>query len=130
MLNEKDINLLNSMAKDEEMAQKLVDAGSYEKAYEVLTENGFTASYEEYTAYLADIRKQMEEKGLVTEDGELSAEMLDMVSGGKWYQVVGLFAAAGVAFYFGCPEGGVLLIVAGIAVWYDDSKKKKNKKKK
>lgn len=117
MMNEMNIKKMEELLANEEFAQKMTEAGSYENAYQLFVENGVDATYEEFTAYLDDCRKLMEEKGLISADGELSVEMLEAVSGGRWYHSLVCFAIAGVALYFGQAEAGVLMIIAGIAVW-------------
>ncbi len=117
MMNEKNIQKMNELLAQEAFAQKIQEAGSFENAYTLFTENGVDASYEDFMAYIESCREKMVHDGLISEDGELGVELLDMVSGGKWYQSLGCFALAGVAFYCGAAEAGVLLVVAGIAVW-------------
>ena len=87
MMNEMNIKKMEELLANEEFAQKTADAGSYENAYQLFTENGVDASYEDFMAYIEDCRKVMVEKGLISDNGELSVEMLDMISGGG----IGLF---------------------------------------
>lgn len=68
---------------NEEFVQKFNGADSREAAYQLLVDNGVDASYEDFLAYLQESRDFMLEKGLMSEDGELSPEMLDAVSGGS-----------------------------------------------
>ena len=117
MITEKNINKMNELLSQEEFAQKILEAGSYENAYKLFAENGVDASYDEFMAYIDSCRGKMVSDGLISEDGEMGIELLDMVSGGRWYHSLGCFALAGAAFYVGAPEAGVLMVVAGIAVW-------------
>ena len=117
MMNAANIEKMNALMANEEFTQKIADAGSYENAYALLVENGVDATYEEFTAFLADCRAKMVENGMISEDGELGVELLDMVSGGGKGKAIALFGLAAAAFYCGCPQAGALLIVAGIAVW-------------
>ena len=117
MMNEMNIKKMNELLADEEFAQKVAEAGSYENAYQLFVENGVDDSYEDFMAYIEESRQTMIENGLISEDGEMSVEMLEAVSGGKWYNSLACFALAGVACAVGAPGAGVLLIIAGIAVW-------------
>ena len=117
MMNEMNIKKMNELIANEEFAQKVAEAGSYENAYQLFVDNGVDASYDDFMAYIEESRQAMIEKGLISEDGELSVEMLEAVSGGKWYNSLGCFVLAGIAFAAGAPGAGVLLVIAGIAVW-------------
>ena len=117
MMKETAIAKMNELINDEAFAQKIAEAGSYENAYQLFIDNGVEVSYEDYMAYIEDCRKAMIAEGLISEDGELSAEMLDTVSGGRWYHSLGAFALAGVAAYAGAPGAAVMLILVGIALW-------------
>ena len=90
MMNEINIKKMEELLANEEFAQKIEAAGSYENAYKLFAENGVDASREEFMAYLEDCHKDMVENGLLTEDGELGPDLLDMVSGGNLaHKVVG-----------------------------------------
>ena len=114
MLN---IEMMNELMTNEEFAQKIGEAGSMENAYRLFVEAGVEGTWEEFNAYIEETRQDMISKGLIGEDGELSVELLETVSGGKWYNSLALFALAGLAVYAGQPGAAVLLIIAGIAVW-------------
>lgn len=117
MMNEINIKKMEELLANEEFAQKIADAGSYEKAYQLLIENGMDTSYDDFMAYIEECRKTMVEKGLISEDGELSVEMLDKVSGGGKGSAIFCWVLAGVAFGFGCPQAGALMVLCGIAAW-------------
>lgn len=117
MMNEMNIQKMEQLLRNEEFAQKISDAGSYDKAYQLFAENGMDASYEDFMAYIENYRKIMVEKGLISEDGELSAEMLEMVSGGGKGGAFLCFVGAGVAAAAGQGGAAVVLILAGIALW-------------
>ena len=76
------VNRMEELAVDQEFVTKFSEAESYEDAYQLLIENGVDCTYEEFREYLDEAETQLREKNLINEDGELSAEMLDMVSGG------------------------------------------------
>lgn len=111
------IKKLEELLANEELAQKITDAGSYEKAYQLLTENGFDASYDDFMAYIEESRKLLIDQGLITEDGELSIEMLDMVSGGGKGLSIAYWAGAALCFSSGNAAAGIALAVAGAMAW-------------
>ena len=117
MMNEANIKKMEELLNNEEFVQKVVDTGSYEKAYQLFIDNGVDASYEDFMAYIEECRKLMIEKGVISEDGELSVEMLDQVSGGGKGGALLCWALACAAFYFGCPQAGALMVFVGIAAW-------------
>lgn len=117
MMNETNIRKMEELLANEEFAQNIADAGSYENAYKLFSENGVDASYDDFMAYIEDCRNAMIEKGLISEDGELSAEMLDMVSGGGKGGALLCFIGAGLCFASGQGGGGFMLVVVGIALW-------------
>ena len=123
-MNEKNIKKMEELLATEEFSQKIVEAGTYEKMYELLVAEGMDATYEEFAAYLEESRKFMIEQGLITEDGELSVELLEQISGGrKWGLTImgGVYIVGGAAAtLFGCgaglimaAEGVVMIRVAG-----------------
>ena len=91
MMNEANIKKMEDLLSNEELAQKIADAGSYEKAYQIFIKNGMDTSYDEFIAYVETRRKEMIEKGLISEDGEMSVEMMDMASGGAWGKLLETF---------------------------------------
>ena len=121
MMNETNIKKMEELLTNEEFAQKIADAGSYENAYKLFAEIGLEASYDDFMAYIEDCRKVMIENGLISEDGELSVEMLDMISGGGfWSKVGGAVCCIGgvyVAARWGQVGAGATLLLAGIALW-------------
>ena len=117
MMNEIAIKKLEEMMSNEEFAQKVTDAGSYEKAYQILTENGLEASYDDFMAYIEESRKVLIEQSLITEEGELGIEMLDMVSGGGKLLSVAFWAGSALCFASGNGAAGISLAVAGVMAW-------------
>ena len=108
------IKKMEELLRNEEFAQKISEAGSYEKMHELFVENGVDVTREDFMAYIGDCRKTMVEKGLISEDGELSVELLEVVSGGA-----GGFAERLDGFLMGMvgmitlPYGGAALVIAG-----------------
>ncbi len=117
------IERMNTLIHDEAFVAKYAEAGNHEDAYKLLIEYGVDATYEDYLDYMAESEKVLVDKGMIDEDGELSAEMLEMVAGGGKGKAVICFILAGVAFYVGAPQAGVLLCIAGIAFWNQKKKK-------
>lgn len=117
MMTEINIQKMNELIHREGFAEKLQNAGSYENAYRLFSENGVDASYEEFMGLIEDSRKRMQEKEMISQDGELSEEMLELVSGGKWYHSLACWGLAALAFAAGCPEAGLLMVFIGVAAW-------------
>ena len=117
MMNETMIKKMEELLKNEEFAQKIKDAGSYENMHKLFVENGVDVTREDFMAYIEDCRKTMVEKGLMSEDGELSAELLEVVSGGisdLWFGIGSIIVGAGLCFVPGGKVAGVILIISGI----------------
>ena len=111
---------MEELLSNEEFSRKFQDAGSYENAHKLFVENGVDVSYEEFAAYLEDCRKLMVEKGLISENGELSEELLGAVSGGKGSLGGFLLGAGcilgGIAVGLTTPVG-VGMVIGGVLFW-------------
>ena len=94
-MNEMNIKKMNELLCNEDFSQKIAQAGSDKNAYHLFVENGMDATYEEFVSYLNSCHKEMMEKGLIASNGELSAEMLENVSGGG----VGSFLLGCIAWF-------------------------------
>ena len=119
MMNETMIKKMEELLNSEEFAQKFKDAGSYENAHKLFVENGVDVSYEEFMAYLKDCRKLMVEKGLISEDGELSPELLEQISGGKLSPEGFLWGVVCIAggVLVGATPVGVGMVLGGLVYW-------------
>lgn len=82
-MTEQNIKKMEELLNTEDFAEKVTAANSQDEIYKLFAANGVDASYEDYMAYLQDSRNLLAQKGVITEDGELSAEALDAVSGGS-----------------------------------------------
>lgn len=119
MMNETMIKKMEELLSNEEFSRKFQDAGSYENAHKLFVENGVDVSYEEFAAYLEDCRKLMVEKGLISEDGELSEELLGAVSGGKG-SIGGFLWGAGCVIgglAVGLTPVGIGMVIGGVLFW-------------
>ena len=76
------IDYLNSITFSQELIDKLSEATSVDEAFKLIEETGveFTKEDLDYCSSVAS--KFMKENNLLTDNGELTVEMLDMVSGG------------------------------------------------
>ena len=117
MMNETNIKKMEELLAIEEFAQKIVDAGSYEKAHQLFVESGVEVSYDDFNAYIEETRQMMAERGLISPDGELSEELLSAVSGGRWYHTALLVGFGGLAYAAGLPAVAVACIVVGVMAW-------------
>ncbi|MBQ8398728.1 MAG: hypothetical protein IJX08_02040 [Clostridia bacterium] len=113
------IEKMEELLTNEDFAAKIEEAGSYENAHKLFVENGVDVSYEEFSSFIRQSGDAMKAHGYVSEDGELSAELLELVSGGGiGGKVAAIFTwvGAGVA-YSVCPPAGVALWLLGGALW-------------
>lgn len=114
MMTERNIQKMEALMNNEDFAEKVVAADSQDEVYRLFVANGVDASYEDYTAYLQESRNLLVHKGVITEDGELSAEALDTVSGGS-YRGKALLTFAGLAcLYYGALGPGAILILLAL----------------
>ena len=81
MMNETNIKKMEELLENEELAQKIVDAGSFENACLLFAEQGLDLSYEEFSQYIQDNLNHSE---MISENGELNIEQLDSIGGGFW----------------------------------------------
>lgn len=116
MISEKNGKIMDSLMENEEFLQQFEKANSMDSLYALFVENGVDFSQEELQASVDEMHRRMEENGLISASGELSPEMLDLVSGGGWARRICKAAFAGsvaaLAFTVGMPGAGVLLCIA------------------
>ena len=103
IMNDKVMELLQ----DESFVAEMKSAETYGDAALVLENHGIDVTAEDLMTGMAEAKKVVEEKGLF-QDGELSEESLESVSGG-W----GPNWRTGV--YFGGEVAGCLAILSGVA---------------
>ena len=126
MLN---IKKMEELLQDETFKAELETKETVEQVVALYNAYGVEVTEEEFEQLGDKGMELMKEKGLMDEEGELSPEMLEMVSGGGKIGKLFVLTALGIASaYVGHPEGTVLCIVAGIAVLADGKSKKKKKK--
>ncbi len=98
---------------DEAFMQKLRNMNNTEAIYKLFSENGLDASYEDFMVDIKEAEKMVSTMNIASEDGELSPEMLDLVSGGSARGKKILTAAGIVCLCFG--NGGLALACFGLA---------------
>ena len=124
-----DIKKMEALLQDEGFKAEMETKENVEQIVALYNAYGVEVTEEEFEQLGERGMELMKEKGLIDEEGELSPEMLEMVSGGGKAGKILVLVVLGVASaYFGHPEGTVLCIIAGIAVLSDGSSKKKKKK--
>ena len=74
---------LNKLMEEEEFSQAILKATSFEEVADVLHEYGIEVSVEDLQRSGNEAVEQLKEDGLIAEDGELSQELLEEVTGGK-----------------------------------------------
>lgn len=109
---------LEKLMDDEEFAMKIANATSFEGMQKVFADAGVDISIGELIEMRDACAELYKEKGIISEDGELSPEMLEYVSGGKWggWRYLKAAFAFGAAVLAGPSVAGAVLIIGGIAV--------------
>lgn len=115
MFNENTTAKMNDLVNDPNFMADLKKVTSGEELMHLLAKNGIEMTQEEYDIALEKGTALVQEKNLFSEDGELTAEMLDLVNGGGWGKALACWAIAGACIYFGCPQAGVVMIGVGLA---------------
>ncbi|MBQ8288349.1 MAG: hypothetical protein IJX76_06215 [Clostridia bacterium] len=115
-MNEINIKKMEELLSNEEFAQKIADAGSYENAYKLFIENDVAVTYEEFIGFINETGKTLKATGLISDGGEVGPELLDLVSGGGKGAAIFTWVVAGVAASV-CPPAGFALWLAGGLVW-------------
>ena len=112
MINETMMMKMNELMENEEIAQEIRNT-SVEQTHQVLVRNGLEITLEEFQAILADCRTILAENGHITEDGEMSVELLELINGGArvyhcpWCNTKGtnFWKVYGHAIVCGIPHG-------------------------
>ena len=103
---------LNSLLKNEDFCQKFVSCPDAQTAVTLFADHGFLLSEEEAAAlmvYIKDIAAK-----LIENDGELSEEELELISGGAAMggimgTICGGLLGFALGFLFGCPGIGAVI---------------------
>ena len=116
-MNDMMLAKIESMMKDETFYDQLQELSSKDEIIELFSHNGIEISNEDFAEMADKGIAILKELGHIGEDGELSPEMLDAVSGGG--KIGTLLLLGGLGFASACigyPEGTVICIIAGVAV--------------
>ena len=117
MMNEMKMNQMEALLNNEAFQDQVAEVSSKDELMELFRDNGIEISEEEFDALGQKGISILKETGHMSDDGELSAEMLDMVAGGgKIGKALLCFGLAAASAYCGCAEGAVIMIICGIAV--------------
>ncbi len=113
------IRKLNELSEDERFAESLKNAETYDDASKVMAEFGIDLSGEDLEKMIVGTRNYIAENGFMN-DGELTEEGLEMVSGGirvrgRSYLYMGVEAAAVCAIIGGVAVGPAALACIGVA---------------
>lgn len=82
-MKENSVKKMEELMTDKEFVQRIASAGSYEKAYQLCVERGMDCSFEEFTEEIRKAEIDLITSGLISEDGEISEELMVAVSGGR-----------------------------------------------
>ena len=121
MIDEKNTSKIEELLSNEKFTSKLLEAKSKEEMYSLLCNEGVEISFEEFSTNIDAAYKALVQDGAISEDGELSESLLEMVSGGRlnWRGGIKLMVAIGGAtasFALGLPALGALYCLAAVAV--------------
>lgn len=83
---------LQELLKDEEFSRRVILATSLTEEVNLLKEYGIEISEAELQSYGEQAMDILKEDGFISEDGELSDEILEQVSGGKGWRLAALGA--------------------------------------
>ena len=111
------MNKIEALMKDEAFFAQLQEVSTKDEIMELFAANGAAMTDADFNELGAQGIALLKEQGHIGADGELSPEMLELVSGGG--KVGSILLLTGLAFasaWAGCPEGTVLCIIAGYAV--------------
>lgn len=112
-MTDMDYRKMEELVADKAFVQKLKDAGSVEPMYKLFAENGLNASYEDFAADIQKAKEMVDGIDIVSEDGELTPAMLDLVSGGSARGRMLLLATGVLCLCAGSP--GIAVACFGLA---------------
>lgn len=84
MVDELNAKKMEELLQEDEFSDKVVEANSLEEVQALFSQKGVDVSIDDLREGIDKVRSVMVEKGLMSKDGELSEEMLELVSGGGW----------------------------------------------
>ena len=91
-----DSEKMQALLENEEIMNQVMTATSLEAEVEILHENGIEITVDELKACGDEGMAVLKDAGYIGEDGELSMEMLENVSGGKGLSIGGKMIVTGV----------------------------------
>ena len=117
---------LGELIKDEDFLNKVGEADSLADVKVLLAQEGVEVTEEELNNWTEEGRSMLIEKGMITEDGEISEELLATVSGGvNVIGVLGGVAIIAASCYVGSGYGAAFGAVVVYASLTSKNKKKK-----
>lgn len=115
MINDAAVAKMNTLIQEPNFLEELKNLTSTEELLALLDRNGIEMTQAEYDIAVEKGTAMIRENNLFGEDGELSAEMLDLVNGGGWGSALICWGLAAVCIYFGFRGAAVLMIFVGLA---------------
>lgn len=97
MMNNITTERIQNLIADQTFAEQLhAAAGNNQELFKVFKDFELTNSYEEFLSDLAEIKRIADEQVMISENGEVTEEMLEVVSGGRSYpRSMAAFAKSG-----------------------------------
>lgn len=128
---EERINKLNELLENDEIRFEISKTSDPDAVKKILEENGLVMTEEEFDAVMMRINDFYVENNLVDENGELTEEGLELVSGGANYlwgaamllKTLGGLSISGTALAVGLG-GAVVIGCAAVAICYAKSRRR------
>lgn len=121
MISEAVCKRIDELFEDEMFCNEIEKATSKEEIHQVLVENGVEIEFDDFVEGIEGGKQALKDNGYINNNGELSEELLQMVSGGGWgSRIFKSMVAGGTAFLavsvglYGCA--GLLVIAAGASI--------------
>lgn len=115
-MNEQNAKKIEALINEEDFLEELKKITSIDDLLKLFADNGVEMTSEEIEMIQKKGEVVMKEKGLVDENGELTEEMLNLVSGGGWGKALLCWAVAAGCVYVGCPQAAVVFVGIGLAL--------------
>ena len=115
-MNNTKIMKMDSLLNDDAFVNQLQEVSSRNDLLTLFRAHGVDVTDEEFQDMAQEGCTILKEIGHLSDDGELSPELLDLVSGGaRWGAALLCFVLAAASAYVGYPQGTVIMVVCGVA---------------
>lgn len=115
MANAASIQRVEGLFGNPDFCEQFQHVHTQDEMLRVFNENGADLTAEELEEMKAQGMQLLRENGHVDENGEMSPELLDLVSGGGLGKALLCWGAAAVCIYLGAAGPAVIFIIVGLA---------------